>query len=182
MSKAAEIGHSPEKFGVFGDHHPTLYGMKKLGGVKAAGRNISVFEDRFASYFHPKGMCSVVDNFESVPVSDFADFLDLAGNPIDMGSQDGGSLRSDGSFDQIGIDGVFIGQDIYIDRFATFPDDAGGSCHVRKRSGYDFTFQIESFDGKLESDSPVSDKEQVIEIQVFLELQFQFVDQRAIIG
>lgn len=89
--------------------------------------------------------------------------LHLTGNAIDMGSQDGGGLGSDGGFDLGWVYRESVGKNIHEYGGASFPYDAGGSGHVGKRGGDDLSFQVQGFDGELERDSTVADEEQVVQ-------------------
>lgn len=156
--------------------------MEDLGGMEAAGGNITVRENGIAINFNSEGMRPVVDDFEVMLLGDPVDCLHIAGNSIHMRSKDGGSMRSDGSFYFLRIDVAGIWIYIHKDRFASFPDDAAGSGHIGKRRGDDLAFEFQGLDGNLNGDGPVSCVEQMINPKVFLQIELQFIDQRAIVG
>jgi len=156
--------------------------MEKLGGMKARGADIAVLKNWFAIYFDPKGMRGIVDDFEAVLVRYGLYGLHIAGNAIDMGGENGACVRSDGGFDLCRVDGEITCQDIHIDGLATFPHDAAGGGHIRKRGSDDFAFEVQGFDGKLKGDGSIPNKKQVIQGKVFFELEFQLIDQRSIVS
>jgi hypothetical protein len=93
-----------------------------------------------------------------------------------MSGENRSRVGGDGCFDFVRIDGEFAGQNIHINRLATLPEDTSCGGHVRKRRGDNFSFEIQGFDGQLQGDGAIADKKQVIQGEVFFELEFQLID------
>ena len=163
MAEVAEMNHLLQEFGLGREDRPAFYGMEYFGGMEAARGYIAEVEDRATVYVDTEGMRPVVDDFQVMFFCDPIDGLHVAGNPIDMGGEDGGGLRRDGRFDFGRVDVAGSRIDVDKNRFASFPDDAAGGGHVGKRSGDDFACKFQRFDGDLNSDGPVAGIEQVID-------------------
>lgn len=124
MTEVAQVRHPLEQFRIGSDHCPTLDGVEQLGGVKAASRDVPVFEDRLPVDLDAKGMRPVIDDLKSMPVGNLLNGLHLTGNPIDVGGKDSGGLWRDGRFDLGRIEGKSVRQNVHKDRRAPFPHDA----------------------------------------------------------
>lgn len=182
MTEVAQKSHLLQEFRLRREYSSPFYRMENLGGMEACGRNIAIAEDRPAIDPDSEGMRTVVDDFEMMLLCDTGYGLHITGNPIDMRGKDSGRKRSDGSFYFCRVDVAGTWVYIYIDRFASFPDDAAGSGHIRKRRGDDLTGQFQRLDGNLNRDGAVSGIEQMFHSQKLLQALLKFIDQRTVVG
>lgn len=182
MTKIPQVGHSLEEFGILGKYSPSLDSVENLGSMEATGADITIFEDGPTVDFHPKSMGPVVDDLQTMAVSDLLNPLYLTGNAIHMRSENGRGPGSNRRFNQVRVDGQFVRKDIHEYRLTSLPDDARSRGHIRKRRGDNFSLKSEGFNSKLQGDGTVGDKEEVIYTQVIFKPQFKFIDQRTVVG
>ena len=50
---------------------------------------------------HTKGMCGIVDDFQSIGVGNLLDAVHIAGMAVAMHRHDGGGMRGNGGFDLV---------------------------------------------------------------------------------
>ena len=117
-------------------------------------------------------MGRIVDDFETVNISDFLNALHVAGRAIDMDRHDGRSVRSDGRFDFFGIDISCRFFDIDKYWLETVPPNRMCGCYKAIGCSDDFSSDFQCLQRRNERECSVGEKADVFDTQVFCESLF----------
>src|SRR5690554_6894115 len=136
--------------------------MIQLSRMKTTGGNIAVFQYRPPLNFYSKSMGRIINDLKAVLFCNLINGLHIAWIAEDMGCKDGRSIFSDGCFYFGRINVKRLPVNVYKHRPTTFPHNAAGGGYKRKRCGDNFSLEIQSFDGHLQSHSAIGDKQEML--------------------
>ncbi|EJW89466.1 hypothetical protein EVA_22429 [gut metagenome] len=127
-------------------------------------------------------MCRIVDDFQSVLICNFLDALGVARLTIDVYGHDGCRVRSNCSFNLVGVDIAGGRIDVYKYWFATVPPDAVGGSHKAIGCCDDFSSDAQCLQGCQQRKGSVGEETYIGNSQIFCEFFFQLLVEIAIVG
>ena len=164
------------------DHGTALDGIIDLGGVEGKCRHVASVEQRYTVLFDTESVGGIVNNAETVFVSDVLDGLGVAWLTIDMYGHDGSSARGDGGFNLVGVEAAGGPVDVDEYGFDAVPPQCVSSGNKTIWRCDNLAADMEGLKGGDERQGAVGEETHIGHLEVFGEGLFQLFVERAVIG
>ncbi len=181
-SEVLEVVDAPLGLRVGADDGAPLECVEHLGGVEAEHGQVAMPQYAALCIAHAKRMGRVVDHLQSIVVGNILDGGNIAGVAVAMHGQDRGGLGRDRCLDLRRIEVQCMRIDVHENGFDAVPEKRMGGGYETVGSRDDLPGDTKGLQRGDQCNRAVRKEGDVLQSQIFLQLEFKFLMAGAIVG